>query len=58
MIARTLSEVFAMAELDSRKGDYRVYNEYKQKIELMCSSSVEYQDSCRRIAELLKVYEE
>lgn len=55
MIARTLSEVFAMAELDSRKGDYRVYNEYKQKIELMCSSSVEYQDSCRRIAELLKV---
>ena len=31
MIARTLSEVCAMAELDSRKGDYRGYNEYKQK---------------------------
>ena len=47
--------IVADAKADSRKGDYRVYNDYKQKLGCVCTSSAEYEEACKRIARALRV---
>lgn len=40
---------------DRRKGDYRVYNDYKQRLGCVCTSSAEYEEACKKIAKELRV---
>lgn len=54
----TVSEVDKIildAKADRRKDDYRVYNDYKQKLGCVCTSSAEYEEACKRIARALRV---
>lgn len=51
----TVKEIIMDAKSDRRKGDYRVYNDYKQKLGIVCSSSQEYQEACIEIARALRV---
>lgn len=58
MNARNLTDVDKIildARADRRKGDYRVYNDYKQRLGCVCTSSEEYQEACKRIAKELRV---
>lgn len=43
------------ARADRRKGDYRVYNDYKQRLGCVCTSSAEYEEACKKIAKELRV---
>ena len=55
MITVTVDTIIMDAKADRRKGDYRVYNDYKQKLGCVCTSSAEYEDACKRIAKALWV---
>ena len=55
MITVTVDTIIMDAKADRRKGDYRVYNDYKQKLGCVCTSSAEYEDACKRIAKALRV---
>lgn len=55
MMNMTVDTIVMDAKADRRKRDYRVYNDYKQKLGLVCSSSEEYEDACKRIADALKL---
>lgn len=55
MLSMTVDTLIMDAKSDRRKGDYRVYNDYKQKLELVCSSSEEYQEACRSLAKALRI---
>lgn len=43
------------ARADRRKGDYRVYNDYKQRLGCVCTSSEEYQEACKKLAKELRL---
>lgn len=50
-----VDKVVADAKADRRKGDYRVYNDYKQRLGCVCTSSAEYEEACKKIAKALRV---
>lgn len=51
----TIDSILLDAKADNRKGNYGVYNYYKQRLGLLCSSSEEYEDSCKKLATALRV---
>ena len=55
IIASEVDKIILNARADRRKGDYRVYNDYKQKLGFVCTSSAEYEEACKRIAKALRV---
>ena len=55
IIASEVDKIILDAKADRRKGDYRVYNDYKQKLWCICTSSAEYEEACKRIAKALRV---
>lgn len=55
IIASEVDKIILDAIADRRKGDYRVYNDYKQKLWCVCTSSAEYEEACKRIAKALMV---
>lgn len=55
VIASEVDKIILDARADRRKGDYRVYNDYKQKLGCVCASSAEYEEACKRIAKALRV---
>lgn len=55
IIASEVDKIILDARADRRKGDYRVYNDYKQKLGCVCTSSDEYEEACKRIAKALRV---
>lgn len=52
---REVDRIILDARADRRKGDYRVYNDYKQKLGCVCTSSAEYEEACKIIAKALRV---
>ena len=55
IVTSEVDKIVLDARADRRKGDYRVYNEYRQKLGCVCTSSTEYEDYCKRIAKALRV---
>ena len=55
MLTMTVETILMDAKADNRKGNYGVYEWYKQKLGLVCSSSEEYQEACRSVAKALKI---
>lgn len=55
VVVTKVDRIILDARADRRKGDYRVYNDYKQKLGLVCSSSEEYQEACKSLAKALRV---
>lgn len=55
VIVSEVDKIILDARADRRKGDYRVYNDYKQKLGFVCTSSVECEEACKRIAKVLRV---
>ena len=55
VIMSEVDKIILDAKADRRKGDYRVYNDYKQKLWCICTSSAEYEEACKRIAKALRV---
>lgn len=51
----TPTVIIEEAKKDNRKGNYRVYEQYKQKLLQCCLSSAEYEEYCRRLAKALWV---
>ena len=54
-VTDNVENILIRAKMDNRKGNIRVYEHYKQQLELMCGSSQEYQDSCKKLADALRV---
>ena len=54
-MTRTPNDIIESAKNDTRKGDYRVYETYKQRLLDCCTSSAEYGEYCRRLAKALWV---
>lgn len=55
VVVSEVDKIILDAKADRRKGDYRVYNDYKQKLWCICTSSAEYEEACKRIAKALRV---
>ena len=55
VVISEVDRIILDARADRRKGDYRVYNDYKQKLGCVCDSSAEYEEACKRIAKALRV---
>lgn len=55
MLNVTVDTIIMDAKSDRRKSDYRVYNEYRQKLGLVCSTSEQYQEACKSVAKALKL---
>lgn len=51
----TVDTIIMDAKSDRRKGDYRVYNDYKQRLGLVCKDSEEYEDACKNLAKALRL---
>ena len=50
-----VNKLVERAKKDGRKGDYRVYVDYTQRLGLLCSSSYEYQEACKAVSRALKL---
>lgn len=50
-----VESIIADAKNERRKGDYRVYNDYKQRLGCVCVSSDEYEEACKKIAKALRL---
>lgn len=55
MLNMTVDTLIMDAKADNRKGNSGVYEWYKQKLGLVCSSSEEYQEACKSLAKALKI---
>ena len=54
-MSNEIKNVIARAKADNRKGNYGVYNVYKQDIEYVAVNSEEYQEACKELAKALRV---
>ena len=52
---RRLDAIIEEAKKDKRKGNYQVYESYKQKIYDVDICTAEISDGCKRLADALKV---
>ena len=50
----TVDTILMDAKADKRKGDYRVYSTYKQKLMLVCPPD-KFEEACRELANALRV---
>lgn len=55
VVVSEVDKIILDAKADRRKGDYRVYNDYKQRLGCVCISSAEYEEACKKIAKALRV---
>lgn len=54
-MSNEINNVISRAKADNRKGNYGVYNQYKQDIESVAVDSQEYQKACKELAKALRV---
>lgn len=52
---RKLDAIIEEAKKDNRKGNYGVYENYKQRIYDVATHCAEISDGCKRLADALKV---
>lgn len=52
---RRLDAIIEEAKKDKRKGNYQVYESYKQRIYDVAICTSEISDGCKRLADALKV---
>lgn len=55
MVIETPDTIVVDAKADRRKGDYRVYTEYTQRLGILCADSYQYQECCKAVAKALRV---
>lgn len=55
MLSKEVRSIVDAASADKRKGNYHVYEFYKQKLQMTCTSTAEYQEACRDVAKALRV---
>ena len=55
MNREAVKRIIERAKRERKKGNYQIYNRYTQELGLVCESSVEYQDACKAIADILRV---
>lgn len=55
MSGEAVKRIIERAKRERIKGNYQIYNRYTQELGLVCENSVEYQDACKAIADILRV---
>ena len=54
-LSPTVEAMLETAKRDNRKGNYRIYQLYKMRLECMDLPSVDYEEAVKRLASALRV---
>lgn len=54
-LSPTVEAMLKAAERDNRKGNYRIYQFYKRRLECMCLPPVDYEEAVKRLSSALRV---